>query len=100
MARTFPPELVARIVVLGALAFLAIWTLWSFLPALGWAAVLAIATWPARQWLTRNGAPPPRPAIFATATTGPLVVGPLVIVVIEATRESLLLLHWLRELRQ
>ena len=100
MGRTFPPQLAARIVVLGALAFLAIWTLWSFLPALGWAAVLAIATWPARQWLTRNGATPTRAAILLTATAGLLIVGPLVIVVIEATRESLLLLHWLRELRQ
>ena len=87
MGRTFPPELVARIVVLGALAFLAIWTLWSFLPALGWAAVLAIATWPARQWLTRNGASPTRAAILLTATAGLLIVGPLVIVVIEGTRE-------------
>src|SRR5438270_11712798 len=99
MGRTFPPELIARIVVLGALAFLAIWTLWNFLPALGWAAVLAIATWPARQWLTRNGASPTRAAILLTATAGFLIVAPLVLVVIEGTRESVLLLHWLRGLR-
>lgn len=87
MGRTFPSELLARTAVVGALAFLAIWTLWSFLPALGWAAVLAIATWPARQWLTRDGRSPTRAAILLTAIAGLLIVGPLLIVVIEATRE-------------
>ncbi|HEY7247133.1 MAG TPA: AI-2E family transporter [Xanthobacteraceae bacterium] len=100
MGRTFPPQFLGRMAVVAALAFLAIWTLWSFLPALGWAAVLAIATWPARQWLTRNGRSETRAAILLTATAGLLIVGPLLIVVIEATRESVVLLHWLRELRQ
>src|SRR5258708_6159215 len=47
----------ALLVLTAALALLAIWVLRHFLPALAWAAVLAIATWPlyARllHWLPR-----------------------------------------------
>jgi predicted PurR-regulated permease PerM len=100
MERTFSPELLARIALIVLLAFLAIWTLWSFLPALGWAAVLAIATWPVREWLVRNGASPTGAAILLTGAVGLLIVVPLIIVVIEGTRESLLIVRWMRELRQ
>jgi predicted PurR-regulated permease PerM len=100
MERTFPTEVVARTALVVALAFLAIWTLWNFLPALGWAAVLAIATWPARERLTRKGASPTLAAVVLTAIVGLLIVGPLIVIALEGTRESLLILHWWRELRQ
>jgi predicted PurR-regulated permease PerM len=100
MERTFSPELVARLGIVAVLGFLAVWTLWSFLPALGWAAVLAIATWPARARLIRNGMSPTGTAILLTGIIGLLIVGPMLVVVVEGTRESILILHWLRELRQ
>jgi predicted PurR-regulated permease PerM len=40
------PQRLARDALAVALALLATWMLWGFLPALAWASVLAIATWP------------------------------------------------------
>jgi predicted PurR-regulated permease PerM len=40
------PQRLARVALAIALALLATWMLWAFLPALAWAGVLAIATWP------------------------------------------------------
>jgi hypothetical protein len=41
--------LIGRIALVIAAALVAVWMLWRFLPALAWAAVLAIATWPLRR---------------------------------------------------
>jgi hypothetical protein len=48
-------QLFGRIVLITILVVLAVWLLRRFLPALAWAAVLAIATWPVREWLTDKG---------------------------------------------
>ena len=45
-------QLFGRVVLVTVLVVLAVWLLRRFLPALAWAAVLAIATWPVREWLT------------------------------------------------
>ena len=37
---------IAQIALAAILAALGLWTLWEFLPALAWAAILAIAIWP------------------------------------------------------
>src|SRR5262245_32076508 len=42
-------QLVGRIILVAILVLLAIWILRRFLPALAWAGVLAIATWPVRE---------------------------------------------------
>jgi predicted PurR-regulated permease PerM len=97
MPGEFSLQLLVRIVVVTALALLAVWTLWNFLPALGWAAVLAIATWPLRQHLVRNAVHPSYSAILLTLLIGLLILGPLVIVVTQGAREAVLVLKWLRE---
>jgi predicted PurR-regulated permease PerM len=43
-------QLFGRIALITVLVVLAIWLLRRFLPALAWAAVLAIASWPLREW--------------------------------------------------
>ncbi len=98
MTRPFSMQLLGRVIVVALSALLAIWTLWSFLPALGWATVLAIATWPLREWLMRNSARPTATALSLTLIIGLLIVGPLVILIIQGAREAVLVLKWVREL--
>src|SRR5262245_42701434 len=71
-------QLVGRIILVAILVLLAIWILRRFLPALAWAGVLAIATWPLRDWLTRKYMSEWSTAILLTFTVGILIVGPLV----------------------
>jgi predicted PurR-regulated permease PerM len=100
MAGTSSLQLLARILVIALLALLAIWILWRFLPALGWAVVLAIATWRIRERLTRRLASPTLAAISLTAIIGLLIVGPLVIIVLEGAREAVLILQWVHSVRE
>jgi predicted PurR-regulated permease PerM len=99
MAPTFSLEVLGRILVVAGLGFLAIWTLWSFLPALGWAAVLALATWPIRQWLVRRGLSPTGAAILLTGLLGLVIIAPLLILVFEGARESRLIVQWITQVR-
>jgi predicted PurR-regulated permease PerM len=100
MARPFSPQWLGRVLVVAVLVLLAIWILWDFLPALGWAAVLAIATWPLREWQIRNSATPTAAAISLTLIIGLLIVGPLLILVFEGAKEAVLILKWVRGLRE
>ena len=100
MASTISLQSLGRIFVIALLAALAIWTLWRFLPALGWAAVLAIATWPLRQRFTRHLASPTLSAVALTLLVGIAIVGPLIVLVFEGAREAVLILQWLRGVRE
>jgi predicted PurR-regulated permease PerM len=100
MASIFSPQLLGRIIVVAILALLAIWILWSFLPALGWAAVLAVATWPLREWLVRNSARPTASAVLLTLVVGLVMVAPLVVLVIQGAREAVLIVQWVRDVRE
>ena len=100
MAPTFSYEVLGRVLIVAGLGFLAIWTLWSFLPALGWAAVLALATWPGRQWLVRRGLSRTGSAIVLTGIIGLVIIAPLFIIVFEGARESRLILQWIVQVRQ
>src|SRR5271169_4280232 len=68
------------------LLVVAVWMLATFLPALAWAAVLAIATWPlfvvARGYTGRTWG-----AATVTVVIAVAVLGPLTVAVIEAARE-------------
>jgi predicted PurR-regulated permease PerM len=100
MAREFSLQLLGRVLVVAILALLAIWILWRFLPALGWAAVLAIATWPLRQRIVRHFTRPTEGAILLTLLVGAVIVGPLIAIIIEGAREAVLVVQWVREVRE
>jgi predicted PurR-regulated permease PerM len=100
MPPTLSLQLLGRVLVVAILVLLGIWTLWSFLPALGWAVVLAIATWPLRERQVRNSARPTATAILLTLLVGLVIVGPLVIIVIQGAREAVLIVQWAREARE
>src|SRR5258708_7105810 len=94
----------ALLVLTAALMLLAIWILRHFLPALAWAAVLAIATWPlyARflglfpgAWQQAFWAP-----LLFTLLVGIVFVLPLTLFAIEVGREALVLVRWARTIEQ
>jgi predicted PurR-regulated permease PerM len=61
-----------------ALTGLCAWVLWSFIPALTWAGVIAIATWPIRQRIVRIGLSPLGAAILLTAAWAVIFVLPVI----------------------
>src|SRR5689334_4084129 len=67
-----------RIALAAALFLLALYTVRAFLPALGWAVVIAIAAWPAyRRYLAgRHSDGRTAPALLATAAIAILVLIP------------------------
>jgi predicted PurR-regulated permease PerM len=81
------------------LVVLAVWMLSVFLPALAWAAVLAIATWPlflaARDQVGRTWA-----ALAITLLIAIAVIGPLLFAGIQAAREIRDVAQWVIEGRQ
>jgi len=91
---------IALTALAAAVAFFAIWMLWHFLPALAWAVVLAIATWPLRSGLARRGMTKTAIAILLTILSTVVLVLPLIGVGIELGRESETVLRWLRDVRQ
>ncbi len=83
---------------LGLLA-VAVWMLATFLPALAWSVVLAIATWPVfvivRDRCGRGWA-----AVIVTALIAALILGPLAFAAVEAGREYGSVVRWISELRR
>ena len=83
---------------LGLLA-VAIWMLSTFLPALAWATVLTIATWPlfvaVRQRTGRTQA-----ATAITALVAVAVLAPLAIAIIEGVQEIREIIRWYIEVRK
>ncbi len=81
----------ARAALIIAVVLLSAWMLWRFVPALAWACVLAIATWPLRQWLARRGLGTTVIAALLTLVLAAVVVLPLVRLGVEAAREGRLI---------
>src|SRR5262249_2569459 len=92
------PQRLARVALAIALALLATWMLWAFLPALAWAGVLAVATWPLYNRC--------HPHIGRTWTATVLVLGlavgllvPIYIFGAEAVLEAAAALGWWQNLK-
>lgn len=89
--------------VLGlALLFAGLWTVRSFLPALGWAAILAIATWPLYRRATRRYPEGGRllwPAAF-TAGVALLVLLPLAMAAVQVAHEARVVAGLVEEARR
>jgi predicted PurR-regulated permease PerM len=96
--RPFNGRRVAGIVAALGLLALSVWMLSTFLPALAWSVMLAIAAWPLfvplRARIGRDGA-----AVIMTALIAVVVLGPLAFAAVEAGREYGTAVRWLTELR-
>jgi predicted PurR-regulated permease PerM len=73
--------------------------LWRFLPALGWAGVLAIATWPLRQRLARWGMGRTAVAALLTLVLAVAVVLPMIKLGIEAAHDGGAVMKRLSDIR-
>jgi predicted PurR-regulated permease PerM len=84
------PQLAARFVLALLLAGMGLWALHRYLPALLWAAILAIAVWPLYQRALRRWPPGKHnillPAVF-TLVLGLMFTVPLVLVGVQAGKE-------------
>ena len=84
------PQQAARAVLALLLAGLGIWTLHRYLPALIWAAILAIAVWPLYQRALRHWPPGKHnillPSVFTLALALMFLV-PMVLVAVQAGKE-------------
>jgi predicted PurR-regulated permease PerM len=84
------PQQGAKAVLALLLTVAGVWTLHRYLPALLWAAILAIAFWPLFRRAIRRWPPGKHnivlPLVF-TAAIGLMFIGPLVLVAVQAGRE-------------
>jgi predicted PurR-regulated permease PerM len=91
---------IARTVLTIAVVFASVWMLWRFLPALAWAGVLAVATWPLRQSLTSRNMGETAVATLLTLVLAAFLVVPLIAIGIEAAHERAAMTQWLHDIRQ
>ena len=91
---------IARTALIIAVVLVSVWMLWRFLPALAWAGVLAIATWPLRQALARRGMGKTAIASLLTVVLAVVLVLPLIGLGIQAAHESGALMQWVGDVRQ
>jgi predicted PurR-regulated permease PerM len=97
--RPFNSRRIAGIAAALGLLALSVWMLSTFLPALAWSVMLAIAAWPLfvplRARVGRDWA-----AVIMTALIAVVVLGPLAFAAVEAGRDYRTVLRWLDELRR
>ena len=91
---------IARTALIIAVAAAAVWILWRFLPALAWACVLAIATWPLRQTLARRGLGRTGAAAVLTLVLAVVLVMPLIGIGIEGAHDGGAIMAWIHDVRQ
>jgi predicted PurR-regulated permease PerM len=91
---------IARTALVIAVVLAGVWMLWRFLPALAWAAVLAIATWPLRVALARRGLRPDAIAAPLTLLLALVLVVPLIMLGVEAARESGAIVEAVQDIRR
>lgn len=84
------PQLMARVALALILTGFGVWTLHRYMPALLWAAILAIAVWPLYRRAVRHWPPGKHnillPAVF-TLVLGLMFIVPLVMVGVQAAKE-------------
>lgn len=79
---------IARAGFVIVLVALCAWILWSFIPALVWASVIGIATWPLRDRLVRAGLRPIAAAVLLTGAWALLLVVPVILFGAALAREA------------
>ncbi len=100
MSANWDSQRIARAALIIAVVLLSAWMLWRFVPALAWACVLAIATWPMRQWLARGELRRTAIAAVLTLLLAFVLVLPLIGLGIQAAHESGAITQWIADVRQ
>ena len=93
---------VARGILVGVLLLLGLWTIRSFLPALVWATIFALAVWPLYTWAERRFPPGKHnillPSVF-TAGVALLFVVPVLIAAVQLEQEGRSLFEWYQQVQ-
>lgn len=100
MTADWDTQRIARTTLIIAIVLLSVWVLWRFLPALAWAGVLAIATWPLRQALDRHGLQKTAIATVLTLLLAIVLVLPLILLGVRAAHESGAIAQWANDVHQ
>lgn len=100
MSTSWDSQRIARTALMIAVVLVSVFMLWRFLPALAWAGVLAIASWPLRDALARRGLGKTALATLLTVVLAVVLVLPLIKLGIEAADLSGAVLQWMRDVRQ
>jgi predicted PurR-regulated permease PerM len=93
----------ATFALYAALVLLALWIIRDFLPAVGWAGVIAISLWPVlqkidnRRWLKRRTT---LIAAFLTLAIALLIVLPVALGIEQASHEAHDLLEWFKSVQE
>ncbi len=96
MTPTWDFQRLARTTLIIGVVFLGVWMLWRFLPALAWAGVLAIATWPLRNMLARRGLGETGIASLLTLVLALVLVLPLIGIGMEVAHDRAAIVEWIR----
>ena len=96
-------RLAGRTVLAGIVFGLAVWVAWDFLPAVAWAVVLALTTWPlyarfAAVFNRRAGGW--APALVFTLAVGVVLLVPIVLLLHRAATDSQTILQGINQLRE
>jgi len=100
VSTSWDTQRIARTALLIAVVLAGVWMLWRFLPALAWAGVLAIATWPLREGLSRRGMGKTTVAALLMVVLAVVLVLPLIGLGIEAADQSGPMVQWLRHIHE
>ncbi len=100
MNASWDSQRIARAALVIAVASASVFMLWRFLPALAWAGVLAIATWPLRDALARRGMGKTTVASLLTLVLAVVLVLPLIRIGVEAADESGAMMQWVEQVHQ
>src|ERR1700716_3072505 len=100
MSTQWDTQRIARTVLIIAAVAIGVWMLRHFLPALAWAAVLAIATWPLRAALARRGMGETTIAVLPTRLLALILVLPRIGPGGGAAGGRAVITRWMHELRQ
>jgi len=94
-------RLSARVALAIALVAAALWTASDFLPALIWAAIMAIAVWPlyARVAGTASGEPSVLAALLFTVLIGLTLILPIALATYHIAQQSDVLFAWIKQSR-
>src|SRR5579871_918757 len=96
-AASHPTPRLSQFALILALFAVGIWILWNFLPALAWAAVVAIAIWPLFEQTRRRSRNRTAAAAVFTLLIGLVLIVPLIILGIELGRTAVAAAQWVRE---
>jgi predicted PurR-regulated permease PerM len=93
-------RLTARVSLAITLVAAALWTAADFLPALAWAAILAISVWPLYVQFARTEQPSAAAALVFTVLVGCTIILPIALATYHVAQQSDTLFTWIKQAQE